>query len=40
MCYVCGQADCPTETRWGLVDSNGDPKPAFYAVQAAYGKLK
>jgi len=39
ICYVCGQADCPVETRWGLVDREGNPKPAFYAVKEAYGKL-
>ena len=38
-CYVCGQPDCPTETQWGLVDAQGHPKPAFYAVKEAYGKL-
>lgn len=35
-CYVCGQVDCPVETKWGLVDYNGDPKPSYYAVQEAY----
>mgnify|MGYP002700454368 FL=1 len=35
-CYVCGQDDCPVETKWGLVDYNGDPKPSYYAVQEAY----
>lgn len=35
-CYVCGQEDCPVETKWGLVDSEGNPKPAYYAVQQAY----
>mgnify|MGYP003317637775 CR=1 FL=1 len=24
-CYVCGQADCPVETKWGLVDAQGNP---------------
>ncbi len=37
-CYVCGQADCPVETKWGLVDYNGDPKPSYYAVQEAYAE--
>ena len=32
-CGYCSQADCPTETRWGLVDQNGKPKPSFYAVK-------
>jgi len=35
-CYVCGQSDCPVETGWGLVDSKGNPKPAYYAVKEAY----
>ncbi len=35
-CYVCGQEDCPVETKWGLVDSEGNPKPAYYAVQEAF----
>lgn len=39
-CGYCGQEDCPTETRWGLVDSNGKPKPAYYAVREIYGKIK
>ena len=34
-CYVCGQPDCPVETGWGLVDGQGVPKPAFYAVRDA-----
>ncbi|MBQ8574619.1 MAG: hypothetical protein IJ447_01045 [Clostridia bacterium] len=35
-CYVCGQVDCPVETKWGLVDYEGNPKPAYYAVKEAY----
>ena len=35
-CYVCGQEDCPVETGWGIVDGNGEPKPAYYAVQKAF----
>ena len=35
-CYVCGQADCPVETGWGLVDGKGNPKPSYYAVKEAY----
>ncbi len=35
-CYVCGQSDCPVETKWGLVDSEGNPKPSYYAVRDAF----
>lgn len=37
-CYICGQSDCPTETRWGLVDREGNPKPSYYAIQEAFGE--
>lgn len=33
ICYICGQNDCPIETCWGLVDLNGNPKPAFYEIK-------
>ncbi len=39
-CAYCGQSDCPTETRWGLVDNNGNPKPSYYAVQEIFGQIK
>ena len=39
-CYVCGQADCPVETKWGLVDGEGNPKPAYYAVKEAFSDVK
>jgi len=39
-CYLCGQHDCPSETGWGLVDWEGNPKPALAAVKDAFGKLK
>ena len=39
-CYICGQSDCPTETRWGLVTRNGEPKPSYYAVRKAFGRIK
>lgn len=39
-CYVCGQKDCPVETRWGLVDCDGNPKPAYNAVREEFGKIK
>jgi len=38
-CYVCGQGDCPTETRWGLVDMQGREKPSYYAVRDALAKI-
>ena len=37
-CYVCGQSDCPIETRWGLTDMDGREKPSYYAVQSVWGK--
>lgn len=39
-CYVCGQEDCPVETKWGLVDCDGNPKPAYYAVKEAFSDVK
>lgn len=39
-CYVCGQAECPTETVWGLTDRYGEPKPSYYAVQKAMGHIR
>ncbi|MDR1733865.1 MAG: hypothetical protein LBR73_03180 [Oscillospiraceae bacterium] len=38
-CYVCGQEDCPTETRWGLTTVDGKEKPSYYAVQEALAKI-
>ena len=39
-CYICGQDDCPTETRWGLVTTDGKPKPSYNAVKAEFGKIR
>ncbi len=39
-CAYCGQTDCPTETRWGLVDNNGNPKPSYYVVQKAFADFR
>ncbi|MDR1805241.1 MAG: glycoside hydrolase family protein [Clostridium sp.] len=39
-CYVCGQSDCPLETRWGIVDNAGNPKPSYYALRDAWAKVK
>jgi hypothetical protein len=30
-CWQCDSPTCPAETAWGLVDLQGNPKPAFYA---------
>ncbi|MCR5041928.1 MAG: hypothetical protein K6C36_07535 [Clostridia bacterium] len=35
-CGYCGQSDCPVETRWGLVDSAGRPKPSYHAVKERF----
>jgi hypothetical protein len=32
-CWTCGMPDCPLETRWGIVDAAGVPKPSFNAVR-------
>ena len=39
-CYACGQAECPTETRWGLVDRDDKEKPGYYAVRDALAGIK
>ena len=36
-CYVCGQSDCPIETRWGLTNMDGQEKPSYYAVREVWG---
>lgn len=38
-CYICGQNDCPTETRWGLVDCFGKEKPSYFAVKEAFNGI-
>lgn len=38
-CYVCGQADCPVETRWGLTTVDGQKKPTWFAVRDAFAKI-
>ena len=37
-CCVCGQEECPTETKWGLCDRDGAPKKGYHAVKALWGK--
>ncbi|MBR0509063.1 MAG: hypothetical protein IJJ85_03010 [Clostridia bacterium] len=39
-CGYCGQADCPVETRWGLVDCSGKPKPSYFAVRRQFGRIR
>lgn len=39
-CYICGQNNCPVETGWGLVDCDGNPKPAYYTVQGAFADFR
>ena len=36
VCWFCGQAGCPLETRWGLLDPSGTPKPAYDAVKQCF----
>ena len=38
-CGYCNQEDCPTETRWGLVDLQDREKPSYYAVRDALKKF-
>jgi len=39
-CGYCHQADCPTETRWGLVDLEGREKPSYFAVRDAFREIE
>jgi hypothetical protein len=34
VCTECGSKGCPSECGWGLVDTQGNPKPAYYAFKA------
>lgn len=34
VCYHCGTKGCPAECGWGLLDVEGKPKPAYYAMKA------
>lgn len=36
VCWYCGLEGCPSETRWGIVDAEGVPKPAFDAIKACF----
>jgi hypothetical protein len=39
-CYVCGQNDCPIETRWGLTTVDGLEKPAYFAVRDVWAGVE
>ncbi len=39
-CHICGETDCPTETKWGLTERDGTPKPSYYAVKDVFSKIK
>ena len=32
-CFACGHTWCPFETKWGILDIEGNPKPSYYAVK-------
>ncbi|MGI6373288.1 MAG: hypothetical protein ACOX1R_08960 [Caldicoprobacterales bacterium] len=34
-CWACGRVGCPAECFWGIVDTNLNPKPAYYSVKKA-----
>ena len=38
-CWQCGSPDCPIETAWGLVDIEGNPKPAYGAFARGVASL-
>ena len=33
ICWTCGQSWCPYETKWGIFNFDGTPKPAYYAIK-------
>ncbi|MDR3313023.1 MAG: hypothetical protein LBS96_01040 [Oscillospiraceae bacterium] len=39
-CYVCGQPDCPTETRWGIVTLEDEEKPSYYALRETLATIE
>ncbi len=39
-CWQCGDPDCPAETAWGLVDLEGNPKPAYHEFKRGVNRLQ
>lgn len=39
-CWVCGHTWCPFETKWGLFNLDGTPKPAYDAVKEIIAEAK
>ena len=37
-CFSCGSPDCPLECGWGLLRSDGTPKPAYDVVRDCWAK--
>ena len=35
-CWQCGDPLCPAECAWGIVDTEGNPKPGYWALKESY----
>lgn len=40
VCWYCGLPGCPYETRWGIVDESGAPKPAFDVIAKHFAAFR
>jgi hypothetical protein len=38
-CWQCGSTECPLEIAWGLVDVQGQPKPAYFTFKEGIRRL-
>ncbi len=38
-CFFCGEPDCPCEIAWGLLRTDGTPKPAYHAVRKIWKEI-